>query len=65
MAEPTKLGQQALDLVSAYDERTRLFNRLRDLRLDDEHLVNVMKEYATAADHFEKLRGEITRKKGG
>lgn len=62
MAERTKAQQTADELTSAYDERTRLFNALRDPRRTDEELKKLQTEYAEASHKFEQLRTAFTRK---
>lgn len=53
------LQQQTVDLTSAWDERRRLFDRLRDLRLTDKRRKELLTEYKAAASHFDSLRDAI------
>lgn len=64
MPRPSKLQQKTIDYVAAYDERKRLFERLRDLRLDDAARQTAVEEYAAAAAKFDKLRSDIVSEKG-
>ena len=61
MAELSKLQQQTTDFTAAYDDRTRLFNRLRDPLLTDEEREKTLKEYAAAAKQFDELRKAIVK----
>jgi hypothetical protein len=61
MPELSKLTQQTVDLTSAYDDRKRLFDRLRDLKMNDEARAEALKLYETAAKHFDKLRSTIVK----
>ena len=56
MADLTQLAQSHIDLTSAYDERQRLFNALRNLELDDAQRREAANQYAAAAKHFENMR---------
>lgn len=59
MADLTQLAQSHIDLTSAYDERKRLFDKLRNLNLDEGERLEVAKEYVAAADLFDTLRSGI------
>lgn len=59
MADLTQLAQSHIDLTSAYDERKRLFDKLRNLYLDDDARQEAVAEYAVAAERFDTLRTMI------
>lgn len=61
MADLSKLAQRTVELTSAWDERKRLFDRLRDLKMDDDARATAIKDYAAAAKHFEDLRSSFTK----
>lgn len=57
--EPSEMTNEDIELVGAYDERKRLFDRLRDLRIDDDTRTEVRKGYAAAAKRFDELRAKL------
>jgi len=57
----TKLQAADIEMVAAYDERKRLFDRLRDLRLNDEDRAQVRSDYAAAAKRFDELRAKLVK----
>lgn len=57
----TQLAQAHNDFTAAYDERQRLFNALRNLRLTDEERREAAKQYAAAAKHFDEMRKAIVK----
>lgn len=59
--EPTKLAKQINDLTSAYDERKRLFDKLRNLNLDDDAITAIVKEYGQAAKEFDNQRANLIK----
>lgn len=61
--EPTlsKTIKQMVEFTAAYDERTRKFNELRNLKLTDEQIAQAREAYATAAKAFDKLRADIVK----
>ena len=61
MSDLTQLAQAHIDLTSAYDERQRLFNRLRILTLDDDERKKAAAEYAAAAKHFDEMRKAVVK----
>lgn len=64
MAELTKIAQTTNDLTSAWDERRRCFDALRNLNLDDETRKTKIIKYLAAAADFEKLRQELLKTGG-
>ena len=61
MDELTHLAQSHIDLISAYDERQRLFNVLRNLHLKDTSRKQAAAEYSAAAKHFDEMRKVIVK----
>lgn len=57
----TNLGRVTNDYTAAYDERTRLFNKLRSLTLTDEERNKTIAEYKKAAKHFDELRAALLK----
>ena len=57
----SKAAQATADLTSAYDVRQRLFDRLRDLNLDDEKRAEAVADYVAAAKAFDDLRTKIAK----
>lgn len=62
MPELSKLAQKTNDLTSAYDERKRTFDKLRDLNLTDEQRTAAIDDYIAAAKHFDDLRAKFSAK---
>lgn len=52
------LETQHNDLTSAYDERTRLFDKLRNPRLTYNDRKQAAADYTAASELFDKLRSE-------
>lgn len=61
MAEMTKLGEATRDFVAAYDERTRTFNVLRSLTLDDEARKEAVENYKAANRAFEAAKAALLK----
>lgn len=59
--EPSKLQDQTTAFTSAWDERKRTFDRLRDLRLTDEARETAIAEYKAAAKTYDELAAKIRR----
>lgn len=59
MSQLTKLGNLTNDMVSAHRERSRLFDRLADPRVEDERRQQLIDEYAEASANFEKARKAV------
>lgn len=53
------LAKATNDVTAAYDERTRLFNKLRSLKLTDEERKETIAEYKKAAKLFDELRSQL------
>lgn len=62
MAELSKLAARTADVTAAYDERKRLFDKLRDLELSDEDRAKTIDEYKQAGKHFDELRSKLDSK---
>lgn len=58
----SKLQQQAVDLTSAWDERQRLFNELRNLNHDDERRQQNLTDYLAASRHLDEVRKGLEKK---
>lgn len=55
----TKLAATVTDYIGAYDERTRLFNELRDANLTHEDREARLSEYVAASRNFDSLRSKL------
>jgi len=62
MVDLSKLTLKTVALTSAWDERSRIFNRLRDLRISDDERQKLIDAYKIAADNFDKSRHQILGK---
>lgn len=62
MPELSDHAKNHVDLVGAYDERKRLFDRLRDLNLNDEDRKTAEADYLKAAANFDTLRSNVGKK---
>lgn len=58
---PSQMTQQDIELIGAYDERKRLFDQLRDLRLNDDRRKEIRSDYAAAAKRFDELRAKLVK----
>lgn len=61
MPELSKIAEAQGQLVSAWDERKRIFEAMRNPRLDDETRQILAAEYKAASQLFEKHRAAATR----
>lgn len=59
MATLTKLTETTNTMVSAHRERSRLFDQLARLDLDDEKRQEMIDAYAVASDEFEKAKSKV------
>lgn len=57
----SNLARVTNDVIAAYDERTRLFNKLRNLNLTDEERKETIAEYKKAAKLFDELRSQLIK----
>lgn len=58
----SKAARQHVEMASAWDERKRTFDRLRDLRLTDEDRTAALEEYRAASKLFDDARATTLKK---
>jgi len=61
MDEKTTISRDDIELVGAYDERTRLFNAFRNPNLTDDQRADLKKQYASACKRFDDLRAKFIK----
>lgn len=61
MPDDTPKPDPMLAYVSAWDERKRLFEAMRDLRLDDNAKTQLKAEYKKACREFERQRQDFLK----
>jgi hypothetical protein len=59
--ELSNLAHVTNDFTAAWDERKRLFERLRDLRLNDDDRKAAIADYKKACKHFDELRAALLK----
>lgn len=59
--EPSKLQQQTVEMVGAYDERKRTFDVLRNLSLSDEKRAKAIEDYKRANAEFERQKSALLK----
>lgn len=64
MPEKKSIFELTTTFTSAWDERKRTFDAMRNPRLTDAQREAAAIAYATAAANFEKLRAELTKEFG-
>lgn len=57
----SKIAQTQTDLVGRWDERSRIFNTMRNPGLSDEQREQLATEYKAACREFEKARQEAIK----
>lgn len=62
MADKNERVQKTRDMISAYDERTRLFANLRNQKLEGDELEAAIANYATASKNFEDAKTALLKK---
>lgn len=62
MADEKDRRQKINDMVSAYDERTRLFGNLRNQKLEGDALEQAITDYATASKNFDDTKTALLKK---
>lgn len=61
MSDTNRTTKAQLDLIATWDERKRLFEKMRDQRLTDEDREALATEYKAACRAFEKAKQEATK----
>ena len=61
MSTDSRTTKAQLDLVSTWDERKRIFEKMRDQRLSDEQREALAVEYKKACRDFEKAKQEALK----
>lgn len=61
MDEQKTIQREDIELVGAYDERTRLFNAFRNPNMTDEQRAETKKQYAAACKRFDDLRAKFIK----
>jgi hypothetical protein len=61
MPELSKLAEKTVNTTSAWDERKRLFDRLRDLTLNDEDRKKAIEAYKVADREFTAAKTDLLK----